>query len=897
MTDKAPESKHSSSQPAPAGKSSVETTKPGAAQAKAAAPGNAGDVTLTIDGRSVTVPKGTLVVDAAHKLNIEIPVFCSHPKLDPVAACRMCLVEIVGPRGPMLQTACSVPVAQDMVVNTTTEQVRATQEANLAFILLNHPLDCPICDKGGECPLQDQTMRYGPGVSQLVDAKRHKNKNYLISDTIVLDQERCVVCWRCIRYLEEWEDKPQLGLFERGGATIIDIQPGTPVDAKTSGNIIDICPVGALTNRVARFAYRPWEIDRTPSICTHCSIGCNLRMDSRTHSVRRMVGRENMAVNDQWLCDKGRFAHGWINDAQRLMAPLVRKDGELVTATWSEALELVASKLKAVKQTSGAESIGAIGSAKIGNESNYLLQRLFRQVIGTNNIDHRNGGDVAALPTGLPAIVDLMKPQYGPDPRADVVMLVGVDPSEELPILDVHLKRAVRKGKTQLIIVHPRKVELTRYKGPYLGCRPGTEALLINGIAKLALKQVEHAPADAATYVGDATREALRTVCGVDIDEARRAAELLARSKNAVIIYGPMVAQGEQGKQVRNALTNLALITGHSSRLAYVGLEANSQGCRDMGLLPDRLPGHTTLTDEKVRKTLEKTWGGPIPTKPGKSYTQMLDGAGSSIKALYVMGANPASERPGWAEKLGTLDFLVVQDLFLTETAQMADVVLPAVSWAEEDGTFTNLERRVQRAPRAVRNPDSKAAPDWMILDHLAARLGVNWPFGDVRGVTAEIARLLPIYHGITWDALGDQGVQWDAAAVRGKPTLQHVAQETMPPARGGGAQDGFDVVSGTVLYDDGDLFARTPLMRSMAFGASVGIHPSDAEKMGVTTGSLLHVRSDQGELILAARLDPSVRPGSVWIPESLPGAPVGALRNGHAAPHVELKPGPQAPA
>ena len=261
-------------------------------------------VTLTIDDQTVSVPPGTLIVDAAQALNIEIPVFCSHPKLDPVACCRMCLVEVTGPRGPQLMTACSVPVSEGMVVNTQTEQVKATQEANLAFILMNHPLDCPICDKGGECPLQDQTMRYGPGMSQLVEPKRHKNKDYSISETIVLDQERCITCWRCIRYLQEWEDKPQLGLFERGGETLIDIQPGQPVDAKTSGNIIDICPVGALTNEVARFSYRPWQIEKTPSICTHCSVGCNLRLDTRTHRLRRIVGRENPQVNDQCYATK-----------------------------------------------------------------------------------------------------------------------------------------------------------------------------------------------------------------------------------------------------------------------------------------------------------------------------------------------------------------------------------------------------------------------------------------------------------------------------------------------------------------------------------------------------------------------------------------------------------------
>ena len=286
-------------------------------------------VNVTIDDIKVAVPAGTLVVDAAKAAGIEIPVFCSHPKLDPLGACRMCMVEFPGPRGSRLDTACTVRVSEGMVVRTDTEQVKKVREANLGFILINHPLDCPICDKGGECPLQDQTMEYGPGVSQFVELKRHKQKHYPISDLIMLDQERCILCWRCIRYLEEWEDKPQLGLFERGDETIIDTFPGQPVDAKTSGSIIDICPVGALTNRVSRFRYRPWELKKTPSVCTLCPVGCNLRLDERVHALRRIVARENMAVNDEWICDKGRFLHQYVDHPERLKTPLVREGGEL----------------------------------------------------------------------------------------------------------------------------------------------------------------------------------------------------------------------------------------------------------------------------------------------------------------------------------------------------------------------------------------------------------------------------------------------------------------------------------------------------------------------------------------------------------------------------------------
>ena len=310
-------------------------------------------VTLTIDDKQVTVPAGTLVVDAARALGIEIPVFCSHPKLEPVGVCRMCMVEYVTPRGNRVDVSCTVPVTEGMVVRTDTPAVKAAREGVLGFLLINHPLDCPICDKGGECPLQDQTLQYGPATSKFVEPKVHKAKHYPISDLIMLDQERCVLCWRCVRYMDEWEDKPQLGLFQRGDRTVIDAFPGQPVDAKTSGSVIDICPVGALTDRTARFAYRPWELKKTPSICTLCPVGCNLRLDERVHELRRVVAHENPAVNDVWICDKGRFVHGFVDHAERLKTPLVREDGALRPATWDEALKRVVERMENLVETQG----------------------------------------------------------------------------------------------------------------------------------------------------------------------------------------------------------------------------------------------------------------------------------------------------------------------------------------------------------------------------------------------------------------------------------------------------------------------------------------------------------------------------------------------------------------
>ena len=823
-------------------------------------------VTLTINEKEVSVPARTLLVDAARMAGVEIPVFCSHPKLDPVGCCRMCLVEVDGPRGTAMMASCTMPVGDGMVVRTDTEQVRTVQEANLGFILLNHPLDCPICDKGGECPLQDQTMRFGQGISQLIEPKRLAKKHYDISDTIVLDQERCVLCWRCIRYLEEWEDKPQLGLFERGNDTIVDIQEGRPVDAKTSGNIIDLCPVGALTNRVARFAYRPWEIERTPSICMHCSVGCNVRLDSRTHQLRRIVGRENMQVNDQWICDKGRFAHGWVNDEKRLTAPLLRKNGRLTQVQWSEALAYIAGKAAGIKEKYGADAIGAIGSGKISNEGNYALQRFMRGVIGTNNIDHRDGGDVAALPTGLPALAELMKPQYGPDPQVDTVLLFGVDPSEELPVLDLHLKRAILRGGVKLIIAHARKIELTRYEGPYLAYKPGEEIPLI-----------------------DSLTQAVQGSCETGGNSATRAAAgLLSESEKALIIYGPMAARGESGPGVRLELERLAQAGGEGTRVAYVGLDGNAQGCRDMGVLPDRLPGQFPLDDAEAKARLEGLWGCTLSGSPGYTYKQMLDS--QEMRALFVNGANPAAESPDWAASLDDLDLLVVTDLLPTETAEKADVVLPAQGWAESDGTYTNLERRVQRAPKAVADPKSRAAPDWMIFIHLARQMGAAWPFTDVRSVTEEITWAVPAYAGLNWEALGDQGRQWAAEAAPSAAESTGRGTAGVPAGASEEADYPLSLVTGTVLYDGGTLFGLTEQMHGMAHGATVTLNPADAATFGVEAGSPVTVQSDQGQLEVTAAVDAQVQQGTAWIPESLPGAPVGALLNGSYTQRVKVE-------
>ena len=710
-------------------------------------------VNVTIDDIKVQVPAGTLVIDAAKAAGIDIPIFCSHPKLDPLGACRMCLVEFPGPRGSRLDTACTVRVNEGLVVRTDTEAVRQAREAVLGFILINHPLDCPICDKGGECPLQDNTMEYGPGASKFVEAKRRKQKHYPISDLIMLDQERCILCWRCIRYLEEWEDKPQIGLFERGGETVIDVFPGQPVDAKTSGSIIDICPVGALTNRVARFKYRPWELRKTPSICTHCPVGCNLRLDERVHTLRRIVARENMAVNDEWICDKGRFLHQHVDHPDRLKTPMIRENGELRPATWDEALATIVERLEALAE--GSAPFGGIAGGRVSNETAYLFQKFFRAFTGSNNVDFSEGSAVRAQPAGLSAIANIG--------RSDVIVLVDFDPSEAAPLLDLHIKRAIRRKGAKLIIINPRQIELTRYatgdKGAYIPVRAGESAAALNDIAA----EIQRKKEEEKRKIEDPRRKRETP------QPANLQPSTLLAAKAPLFIYGPEAARGQTGRQAVAALGNLAAQLGRGE-IAYIGHEPNGQGLRDMGLTSDSLPGQLPVADPAVRERLGKLWGVQPPAEPGLGYTKMLEGG---VKALYIIEADPGAS-PRIAAALSQLEFLVVQDLFLTETAQLAHVVLPTTSWAETDGTYTNLERRVQRAPAGI-DPVDGALPGWAILTRLAERwLAV--PHGtdaaphdgaEPRVIAVNLQRqvLVPCYRTLLPIRQPSRGLRWTVAA------------------------------------------------------------------------------------------------------------------------------------
>jgi NADH-quinone oxidoreductase chain G len=828
-------------------------------------------VTLTIDDHEAVVPEGTTVLEAAKSIGIEIPSLCYYEKLAPFGGCRICLVEIEKMRG--LQTACTTVVRPEMVVRTTSPEVLKTRKAILEFLLTNHPLDCPVCDKGGECDLQDFVFKWGPTESRYIEEKRHKRKAYALSPLIVKDEERCVLCRRCVRYLEEWADDLQLDYFERGRLTRVDTFPGQAFDSVFSGNTIDICPVGALTSRVFRFRARSWELEEVPSICAYCGVGCNITLDVKTNKLRRVSARKNPAVNDGWLCDKGRFAHQYIDSPERVTQPLVRKDGELKPVSWDEALSLVSQRLGKIVQESGPHSVGGVGATTVTNEGAYLFQKFMRAVVGTNNVDHLDRLPDGARP--LPSVTEAQE--------ADAILLFGADTLEEAPVVELFIRRAANLKGTQVIVANPRRIYLTGYNGPWLAYRPGTEVALLYGLAHVILAEGLHKEgrdvAELEEWVKDYPPAKVEEITAVPAEALREAARVLTEARKTVLIYGADTVLGTEGKACLAALNNLTLLIG-ANEPGCLAQEPNSWGVLDMGLAPHLYPGRQRLDDDQVRERLGRRWRARLPSEAGLGLDEMLKAAlDGELEALYVMASNPVMDHPIGDEALEKLKFLVVQDLFLTETARLADVVLPAASFAEADGTFTNMAGRVQRLHKALR-PPAKVKPHGQIIADLARAMGKEWGPYSPQAVMEEITQVAASYKGLSYGSLGDDGIQ-AATATEGR-TRRFAQADFQAPAAD--AAYPLALVTGRLLYDRGFPFAQSEIMRQFVPEPFIEINAADAEALGIADQDAVTVSSARDSLELRARVSDDIRPGCVFVPLHLNEMPVVALFDVKAA-------------
>jgi len=805
-------------------------------------------VNVTIDGQQTSVRAGTTVLDAAKKLGIPIPTFCYYAKLVGIGACRMCLVEVEKMRG--LQTACTTKVQEGMVVRTNTPEVIKTRQGVLEFLLTNHPLDCPICDKGGECDLQDQVFRFGGTISRYVEEKRHKAKAKPLGPFVMKDEERCVLCRRCIRFLEEWPGDVELDAFERGRNTVVDTFYGRPLTSPFSGNVIDLCPVGALTSIPFRFKARSWELQHTPSICTLCGAGCNLTLDAKANRLLRAVGRENPDVNDEWLCDRGRFGQDYVRSDQRLKTPMIRKDGKLQPATWDEALAFAARRLQEIAQTANPDVVAAIGSARASNEANYLLQKWARAVVGTNNVDFAGRPADAAAP--LSAVTAPL--------RAGVVVLLGVDPLGDAPMVDLWIRRAALTKGTRVIAIGPKRPVVSRY-GVWLGCRPGTESAVLAALLHLLARdeRVQSASrADIAAWTKDHAPDPVAEATGVSAQDLKQAANWLAEKGAPLVLYG----NGAEVLPVRNLV---ALLGGEAG---YLAPQPNAWGALLMGVAPDRYPGGASVEDAKARDSFGKRWDAKLSPRKGLALREMLAGCREgTVQAMLVVETDLAHEHPSAAEALRTLRFLVVVDHFLTATAELADVVFPSAAPSETDGTFLNLTRRLQRAAQAV-YPPKGVRPAWKIVADLAnatpgreKKRGAesHWDYEAASEIWREITRGVAVCRECTYETIGAAGWQPESAAEKVKPAPFAVEYPVAP--------EGYPLrlVAGRALFPNAAPARYSAALAPVLWGDALLIHPQDAEARGVKTGDAVRVASARGAVELKAQVSPDVVPGCVW--------------------------------
>jgi NADH-quinone oxidoreductase chain G len=741
-------------------------------------------VSLTIDEKKVTVEEGATILKAAEKLGIEIPAFCFHDKLEPVGACRMCLVEVE--KMPKLQVACATTVSEGMVVKTNTPEVNRARRGVLEFLLINHPLDCPTCDKGGECDLQNFVFKYGTDKSRFVEEKRRfivdpksKFDDLSVGPQIIRNMNRCILCRKCVRFIKEIAGENDLGTFRQGAKSEINVLPDIPTDNPYSGNVVEICPVGALTSKSFRYKIRVWQTKKTPSICPHCGDGCNIILWTKDDRIYRITSRRNDQIDEGFLCDKGRFGLEFVNHPERLTTPLIKKNGKFVPCDWDEALGLVAGKFKTIKEKFGKDSFAGIGSSKLTNEDNYIFQKFLRVVLGTNNIDHRVDSE-NPLPSPDPSNYNqiyTMTNSIAEIENAKLVLIFGCDLEKEHPIINLRAIKSARKGNV-LILANSEKTNLNRFARQELIYKKGTEVALLNGLAReiiegrlFDLNKIEVSKEEIdrlKQLVLPYDEEKVFQITKIAPDKIKSLANSFAKAESIIILCGKEIISHPQNKEVIDSLYNLILLTGHwGKKNCGVNLlweDCNSQGALDCGVLPDRLPGFVHISDESKRKRIEEVWKAKLPDKPGLSFNQMLKEIhAGKIKAMYIMGENPLEKYPDREyvkSALDKLDFLVVQDISLTQTAKLADVVLPGASFAEKDGTFTNVERRVQRLKRAF-DPLENSKADWEIVSLLAQAMGYEFDYLSAKEIFNEIAKVSPIYEHMSYEEIGEVGIQW----------------------------------------------------------------------------------------------------------------------------------------
>lgn len=883
-------------------------------------------VTVTINGREVQGRAGQTILEVAQAAGVDIPTLCHDPRLEPYGACRMCLVEVEGARGPM--AACGTAIREGMVIETHTDKINKMRKFVLELLLTNHPLDCPVCEAAGDCRLQDYAYEYlvdmvpwGWRPPEASDPGDHPNIAHFSS--------RCILCGRCVRICREVMGIGCWGYLNRGYDSEVDTPYRLPlkeVECVSCGQCVSTCPVGAITGQRSPQGARAWQTSKTVSTCSYCADGCRIVLHGYQGKVVKTDAQTGMGLNQGNLCVKGRFGQGFGDAGDRVTKPLVRNaKGKLEEATWEKALSLVAEKLTNAASGGKGGGVGAICGTSCTNEAGYLLQKLMRAVLGSNNVDAVDHAEMAVVEDKLDEVLGGVAATMSRSElaEADVILLAGANLTESHPVLALEVIKALRSGKS-LIVIDPRRTDLAKKATIHLQIKPGTDLAALRAMMRviLDLELVDEKFVKESTDCYNVLEGSLEDLdlsveaatCGVEADLLGQAAALLGGAEAAATLFGSGIARGAKAANTVSALVDLALVTGNIGRpgagIVPLRAGANSQGLYDMGVRPNRLPGRAGVgADETVAK-LEEAWGVTLQgLGKGSSVTKMLESGKGDLEALWVLGADPAlalADEKSVREALDKIGFVVVQDSFLSDTAEYADVVLPAAVATEDEGTFTNGERMVQRV-RAGVSPAGESRPDWQIVLSVAQAMGTEWDYACPGAVMAEISQTVSGYECVDYGALESEGVQTpcgDGQTVGtallyadGFPVGKAVLSAVDGAVAGVVTDNKFPLalISGTVRehHGTGVRTRRVSGLTKLVKEAVLEVSKADAEKAKVSDGTRVRVVSQRGGSVeVVAKVSPRVPDGVVFLPGFSSEAPVTRLQGpkGAGMPAIRLE-------
>ncbi len=865
-------------------------------------------VNIKIDGKEYTVPEGTRILDACKQAGIEIPTLCYLEGISEDGSCGVCVVEVKGAK--TLQRSCITNVREGMEIFTDTPLVREARKMNLELMLAHHPLDCMTCDKDGDCILQDLAYQFGIKKSEFLEDEeafvKEKETPWDSNPFIQFDPQKCVLCRRCVNACENLAIVEAIGIAMRGYKSTVSTPFALPLeqtDCQFCGECVQACPTGALIEKPRMGKGKIYQLEYTDTVCAYCGVGCNLRLyRDKNNNLVMAKGLKNPLINDERTCVKGRFGYEYVNSKDRLTTPLIKENGKFREATWEEAIRFTAKRLKEIKEKYGPDAIGVLGSSRCTNEDNYVVQKFARAVIGTNNVDNCARLCHSSTVTGLGKALGAgaATNSISDIKDADVMFVIGSNMTETHPVLAQIVKKHQKEDSAKLIVCDPRKIDLAKSADIFIQHNPGTDIALLNGIMKVIIDEnlIDKEFIEAHTkgfeelekVVAKYDLETVSKITGVKKELIKEAAEIYGKARNATIFYTMGITQHITGTNNVLSIANLALITGNLGRegagINPLRGQANVQGACDLGALPNVFPGYQKVTDNTVREKFEKAWGVKLPDKVGIPVSEFGEKAlKGELKAVYIMGENPMMSEPDIRNaKKGfeSLEFLAVQDIFMSETAELADVVFPAAAAYEKDGTFTNTDRTVQLL-RPAREKPKGTKFDWQIICEVAKAMGYPMHYESSAEIMDEAASLTPSYGGIHHYRLEKGGLQWPC------PTDTHpgtkilhrdghfnkpdgkgviIPAEYREPAELPDEEYPLILTTGRILYHyhSGNETRRVKALDAFVPQNYVEISPADAEALGIKDGDTVRVSTRRGSIELKARISERPKKGVVFV-------------------------------